>query len=347
MPDEYGFLTRRGFIKVLGGSAAAVGLMGRSGPSDAFGLGELFSSGPKPRQVTPYIMPNKDFYLVAVNPSFRPQVTPQTVEGNWALEMVGLSGSAQRYDWHQLMNTANHTVFKTFECIGNPVGGNLISNANWHVIPLKTLLSRLPGVNHAKSVMFRGLDDFYSSISIDRCLDDYAFIAVLMNGEPLPAKHGFPARVMLPDLYGMKQPRWLTRIALQKTSNTTSYWEERGWAGEVPVKIMSRLDPPGPVTADSQVEMTGAAYAGHRGVRGVEVSLDDGKHWTPCQIKHADRHDAWSTWSYTWTRPTAGQHNLTVRAIDGKGDMQTAKRQGTAPNGASGYDQLGVTVARS
>jgi len=345
MGDTHGFLTRRGFIRVLGGSAAAAVLAGRAGQADAFGLSGLFGSGSKPRHVTAYVTPNQDFYLVAVDPSFRPQVTPKSVQGNWQLEMAGLSGDVHRFAWQDLMKRANRTVVKTFECIGNSVGGDLISNARWHVIPLKALLRELSGVHSARSVMFRSLDNFYSSISIERCLDDYAFLALQMNGEPLPAKHGFPARVMLPDLYGMKQPRWLRRIELQHTADTTSYWEKRGWAGEVPVKTMSRLDPPGPVKAGSAVALTGVAYAGHRGVQAVEVSLDGGKHWVQCRLQHADTPDAWSLWRYQWSNPPAGDHKLMVRATDGRGRLQTAKRQGTYPNGASGYDELKLSVS--
>ncbi len=266
------------------------------------------------------------------------------MQGHWQLALKGLAGAPQYLDWHSLVNQANRTVIKTFECIGNPVGGNLISNAHWHVIPLKTLLNPLPGSKRAKSVMFRSLDDFYSSVSIERCLDDYAFLALRMNGAPLPAAHGFPARVLLPDLYGMKQPRWLTRIELLETAPTTSYWEQRGWGGEVPVKTMSRLDPPGPITADDPIEFTGIAYAGHRGVKGVEISLDDGQHWAQCQLLDSNRPDAWSLWRYRWNRPTSGHHALMVRAIDGHGQRQTAQRHSSFPAGASGYDRLSIDV---
>lgn len=343
MSDRHGFMTRRGFIKVASGSLAGA-LAAGSGSAAAFSLDGLFGGGSKQRHVTTYFTPNKDFYLVAVNTSFRPGFTPQSVHGQWHLEMVGLSGKVQRYDWKTLMGRANRTVVKTFECIGNPVGGNLISNARWHVIPLKSLLQRLDGIGDAHSVMFRSLDDFYSSISIGRCLDDYAFLALQMNGVPLPGAHGFPARVLLPDLYGMKQPRWLKRIELQETADTTSYWERRGWGGEVPVRTMSRLDPPGPVHAGKAVTLTGVAYAGHRGVRGVEVSLDGGKHWQPCRLEHPDHPDAWSLWRYDWPHPTGGSARLMVRAIDGKGQVQTAKQHGSFPDGATGYDELNVEV---
>lgn len=345
MNKDYGFLSRRGFIAGIGASAVGASLVGTSGRASAFSLGGMFGgSGPSTRHVTPYVTSRDDFYLVAVNKSFRPSVTPNNVAGNWHLQIDGLSGEPDRHAWHDLMQQADKSVFKTFECIGNQVGGDLIGNARWQVMPLKHLLRSLPGFDHAKSVMFRSLDNFYSSVSIDRAMDDYAFIALQMNGAPLPAKHGFPARVMLPDLYGMKQPRWLTQIALQETANTTSYWEERGWAGSVPVKTMSRLDPPGKIKAGQSVTLTGVAYAGHRGVRGVEVSLDGGHNWVKCRVEHANKPDAWSLWRYDWNKPTRGHHKLMVRAIDGNGQVQTAKQTGTYPNGASGYDHMAVSV---
>lgn len=347
MKDSHGFLTRRGFIGLLGASAGAALLEGTSQQAKAFSLSSLFGPELRPRRVTPYITPNNEFYLVAVDPAFRPQLTPRSVEDKWHLQVTGLSGETQRHDWHTLMNQANQTVLKTFECIGNRIGGNLIGNARWNVIPLKHFLMPLPGIQSARSVMFRGLDNFYSSISIDRCLDDYAFIAVKMNGEPLPAAHGFPARVILPDLYGMKQPRWLTRVELQGTAETTSYWEKRGWGGEIPVRTMSRLDPPGPVTDNHLATLTGIAYAGHRGIRAVEISLDGGTRWIPCQLQHGNRPDAWSLWSYEWRQPSVGRHQLMVRATDGDGKVQTANRQGAFPDGATGYDHLDVNVTRS
>jgi DMSO/TMAO reductase YedYZ molybdopterin-dependent catalytic subunit len=191
--------------------------------------------------------------------------------------------------------------------------------------------------------MFRGLDDFYSSVSVQRALDDHAFLALRMNGVPLPAAHGFPARVLLPDLYGMKQPRWLRSLSLQQTSETTSFWEKRGWAGEVPVKTMSRLDPRDELPAQA-ADLSGIAFAGQRGIRKVEVSLDDGKTWVECELTTPERRGVWSTWHYRWPHPGAGRYAVQVRATDGTGALQLARRQDSFPDGASGYDSRQVRV---
>ncbi len=335
-----GFASRRGFL--LAGAAMAVDFLPFS---RWFEQWRAVGKTPRPAQLTPFITPNKDFYLVAVDPSFRPRFDTRSVQTSWTLELGSVGGHSRSYRYDELLQRATRRVRHTFECIGNGVGGQLIGNAEWHVIPLKELLAEAQGgAAAAKSVMFTGLDDFYSSVSAARALDDYAFLALRMNGDPLPAGHGFPARVILPDLYGMKQPRWLRRIALQAEAQTTSYWEKRGWAGEVPVKTMSRLDPPGEVKAEERVALSGIAYAGRRGIAKVEISLDGGATWVECKLLNPQTPNVWSLWRYEWNKPSPARYTLEVRAIDGHGDLQTAHRQDAFPDGASGYDRKSVQV---
>lgn len=337
--SNQGFVSRRGFIRATAALGIAVLLPACSQEYQSLGY------RPSPRETT-FVTPNKDFYLVAVDPAYRPTVTPANVQTQWSLELVGLDGADKRLAYNELLARAQRSIFYTFECIGNSVGGQLIGNARWRVLPLRELLASAPGgLQSAQAAMFEGLDGFYSSVSIERATDDYAFIAVRMNEAPLPAAHGFPVRVILPDLYGMKQPRWLKRVALLKSSDTTSYWEKRGWAGEVPVKTMSRLDPHADLLKNVPATLTGIAFAGARGIRKVEVSLDDGQEWVACKLVTPRRANAWSQWRYDWRKPVPGTYALRVRATDGKGELQTAHRQSAFPDGASGYDRLQVAVA--
>ncbi len=333
-----GFLSRRGFIQVMAAGTALSLLNSCSPEQQALGF------RPERQRRTTFITPNEEFYLVAVDPSYRPPLNPDTVQQNWQLQLVGLDGKPHHVGYDELNDKASRVVPYTFECIGNQVGGNLIGNANWHVVPLKTYLSRAGLSSEVNSVIFEGLDDFYSSISIERATDDYAFIAMKMNGEPLPAGHGFPARVILPDLYGMKQPRWLRSITLLRGNETTSYWERRGWAGEVPVKTFSRLDPISELSAGKASQLSGCAFAGSRGIRSVEVSLDDGKSWKACHLETATQPHVWSLWSYQWENPPTGKHTIQVRATDATGQLQTARRTRSYPDGASGYHQETITI---
>jgi DMSO/TMAO reductase YedYZ molybdopterin-dependent catalytic subunit len=344
MPEKgegiQGFITRRGFIQVLAAGAAGAALGSCSPEQRALGF------RPEARPHTTFITPNEEFFLVAVDPAYRPPLDPATVGGNWQLELVGLDGDIHRTRYAELEERAERVVPYTFECIGNPVGGRLIGNAEWHVLPLKAYLAQARLSTEVKSVMFEGLDDFYSSVSIERASDDYAFIALKMNGEPLPAGHGFPARVILPDLYGMKQPRWLRRITLLSDADTTSYWERRGWAGEVPVKTFSRLDPMPGLVAAKPGRLTGTAFAGARGIRGVEVSLDDGRSWLPCRLDTPSQRHVWSLWSYEWKNPPAGRYDIQVRAIDSEGQVQSAERKRSYPDGASGYHRETIAISK-
>ena len=334
-----GFASRRGFLKIA--SAMALGLP----LPDWFQEWRALGKRPKAARVTPFITSNDDFYLVAVDPDFRPAFDAKSVQSQWMLALHGADGKSRAYGYEELLARAKRKIHYTFECIGNGVGGQLIGNAEWHVIPLRELLAEAPGgATPAKSVMFNGLDDFYSSVSAERALDDYAFLALRMNGEPLPAAHGFPARVILPDLYGMKQPRWLRGIALQTTADTTSYWEKRGWAGEVPIKTMSRLDPREDVAAGSPLELTGIAFAGERGVARVEVSLDGGTSWVNCELVTPTTAGVWSLWRYDWKAPTPARYTLEVRATDSRDGVQTARRQEPSPDGASGYDEESLRI---
>jgi len=334
-----GYLSRRGFIEVMAAGAVST-LLGSCSPEQ-----QALGFRPERQRRTSFITPNEQFFLVAVDPDYRPPVDPNTVHDNWALELVGQDGRILRAGYAELNDRASRVIPYTFECIGNPVGGNLIGNANWHVLPLKTFLGWAGLSSETKSVMFEGLDDFYSSVSIERATDDYAFIAMKMNGESLPAGHGFPARVILPDLYGMKQPRWLRRITLLGDSDTTSYWERRGWAGEVPVKTFSRLDPLPPMEAGKKGQFTGTAFAGERGIRLVEVSLDAGETWQACNLETPTRSHVWSLWSYQWKNPPPGKHTIQVRATDDTGERQTALRARSYPDGASGYHRETFDVA--
>lgn len=329
-------MSRRTFVRAMSASAVAVLTTNCSLGQKNVGF------HPAAKESTPFVTDNEEFFVVAVDPTYRPAIDPQNVLVKWHLDLVGLDGISTPVGYDELSLWAKRKTFYTLECIGNPVGGQLIGNALWDVIPLRELLRRASGgIPGTRAVHFEGLDGFYSSVSLERAIDDYAVLAIRMNGLPLPGAHGFPVRVLLPDLYGKKQPRWLKRISLSEDPRTSSYWEERGWAGEVPVKTTSRFDLRGQLPAGRSVEISGVAYAGRRGIRKVEVSVDNDE-WVACTLLGNTSPNVWSPWRYQWENPSAGRHTLFVRAADGTGRVQIRHRQGSFPDGASGYHKIEI-----
>jgi DMSO/TMAO reductase YedYZ molybdopterin-dependent catalytic subunit len=181
---------------------------------------------------------------------------------------------------------------------------------------------------------------------MDRAMRGDVMIAHKMNGVPLPAGHGFPARAIVPGHYGMKSVQWLTEIEAVPYDHK-GYYQQKGWTEDAIVKTMSRIDVPGHGTTVQglQQKVEGIAFAGLRGISHVEISTDGGDHWAPANVAAPLSPYAWSFWSYDWTVATPGRHTLIVRATDGSGSLQTSVEQEPAPDGASGLQEITVTVA--
>lgn len=297
--------------------------------------------------LTTFITPNEDFFLVRIDGRFDPGLDINSVESAWSLSLSGFGGRQQQLRYSDLRNLRAVDFLRTIECIHNPVGGRFIGNAQWQGAPLKDVLEPiLPAERSGYVVMFRALDGFFSSVSIERCLSDDSFLAYEMNGVPLPSKHGFPVRVLLPDLYGMKQPRWISEIALVEGTETTGFYEQLGMASEVAIKTTTRIDqPPQQRIVDGVPSLLrGIAFAGARGISRIEISLDDGMSWQDCELVEGGEPGVWAIWTYDWEFPTAGKHRLMARSTDRAGNVQTSVAQGVEPDGASGYHKVSVHV---
>jgi hypothetical protein len=172
-----------------------------------------------------------------------------------------------------------------------------------------------------------------------------ALVAIGMNGEPLPVEHGFPARLVVPGLYGYTSAtKWVTQLELTTFDAYDAYWLQRGWAQIAPIKTMSRIDSPrGLATVDAgTVPIGGVAWAIHRGISAVEVKIDDGD-WQPAQLGAVPGEDTWRQWTFPW-EATSGRHTIAVRATDGTGEVQTDQRAEPIPDGASGWHSIVVMV---
>ncbi|HET6948410.1 MAG TPA: molybdopterin-dependent oxidoreductase [bacterium] len=287
------------------------------------------------------ITPNDRFYVVSKNP---PGFDPELDTERWSLEIAGLVGRPVKLSYAQLRALPAVEQVQTLECISNEVGGDLISNARWKGVRLRDVLQQAGGPGtRAVKVAFRCADGYTESIPIADALNPSTVLAYEMNGEPLPAAHGRPVRLLVPGLFGMKNPKWITRIEVVDY-DFQGYWERSGWSDEAVVKTMSKFTTLPRTARLEEVPLGGVAYGGDRGVREVEVSTDGGKTWQRADVKAPVGPFTWVLWAALWKPTARGEYTLKVRAKDGGGVVQIAKDTRTLPDGASGYHTLRVRV---
>lgn len=295
--------------------------------------------GRQARGPTKPITPNDEFYVT----SYR---SPPTVRlNNWSLSLKGLVERPFTFTYEQLREKGAVARVVTLECVGNSIGGESISTAEWSGVPLRSLLEESGISAQAYDVVFRGADGFTDSIKVDRAMLGDVILAHTMNGVPLPEGHGFPVRAIVPGYYGMKSVQWLTEIEVV-AHDYKGYYPQKGWTEEALVKTMSRIDVPGHgnTLRGPQQRVEGIAFAGIRGIRKVEISMNGGNSWNPAILAAPLSPYAWVFWSYDWTVPAPGRYALSIRATDGTGSLQTSTEQEPSPDGASGLHEITVTV---
>lgn len=292
---------------------------------------------------TSAITPNDEFYRVSKN-----FVDPENNRGvDWSIAVSGQVDQPGDWSYQQLADLGFDHSISTMLCISYQVGGDLIGTAEWSGIPLAVALDAMGA--QGDFVHFYGADDYDTSVPMERCRHEQAFLVWGMNGEPLPRNHGAPVRAIIPGLYGMKSVKWLTGIEVTDDNND-GYWEQRGWSKTAVAKPMSRIDYPR--RDDSLIEGTvvvrGIAFGGDVGVATVEVSTDDGETWQEARITEEPNPDgvAWSLWQYDWPAE-AGQHTLVVRMVGKDGSVQTDETASPIPDGASGWHKVDVFVNRA
>ena len=290
---------------------------------------------------TPFITPNDDFYRIDTALSF-----PRIDLDSWTVRVHGMVDREISITYEQLlaMPMVERTV--TLACVSNEVGGNLIGNAVWQGVLLADVLAEAGVQEGAEQVFSRSVDGFTCGFPVAAALDGRdCLIAIGMNGEALPLAHGFPARLVVPGLYGyVSATKWLKEIELTTWDAEEGYWVPRGWSREAPIKTQSRIDVPrrGDDVNAGRVAVAGVAWAQHRGVAKVEVRVDDGP-WQEARLGDDGGDDAWRQWVYEWDA-TEGDHRLQVRATDRDGETQTEEVAPPAPNGATGYHTRRVKV---
>ena len=352
---------RRRFL-VLAGAAGALGvasgvagwlLDGRARAADVRAALRLPAparpAGPVPPDadleipgLTPLFVPNEDFYRI--DTALR---VPVVDLADWRLEVRGLVDRPFSLTYDELLELPQIEADVTLACVSNEVGGYLVGNARWQGVPLRPLLERAGLQDGATQIIGRSVDGFTAGFPTVTALDvEEAMVAVGMNGEPLPLDHGFPARLVVPGLYGyVSATKWLSAIELTSFDDVDGYWIPRGWAKEGPIKTQARIDVPrtGRRVTAGPTPIAGVAWAPTRGIERVEVRIDGGQ-WQVAELAAPLDVDAWRQWFYIW-QATPGEHLVEARATDGLGEVQTDERTPVAPDGASGYPRMRVVVA--
>jgi DMSO/TMAO reductase YedYZ molybdopterin-dependent catalytic subunit len=293
------------------------------------------------RGLTPEVTPNRFHYTVDES-----IIDPDVDQGSWRLRVDGLVGRPLQLGYGELLAMPAVEQYVTLQCISNFVGGDLVGTAKWTGVPLRAVLERAGGVApRAVRVVFHAVGGYSDSLPVAKALDPATVVAYGMNDRSLPRAHGFPARIIAPGIYGMKNVKWLQRIEVVDY-DYRGYWQRSdGWDNIALIKTASRIDVPAALSAvEGETVVAGVAWAGDRGIRRVEVSLDGGRTWTPAVLRRQLAPAAWRQWRLPWRPGGAGRVTLRVRAVDGRGDLQIARQQPPHPSGASGYHQVDVIV---
>jgi DMSO/TMAO reductase YedYZ molybdopterin-dependent catalytic subunit len=295
--------------------------------------------------ITPLVVPNADFYRIDTA-----LVTPSVNLSTWNLRVHGMVDTEVTLTFDQLVELPLIEQYVTIACVSNEVGGNLVGNAKWTGVRLTDVLDMAGVHTEATQIVPRSVDGWTAGFPTawvtapDR--DREALVAVKMNDEPLPAAHGFPARLIVPGLYGyVSATKWLSDIELTTLEAFDAYWVPRGWAKEAPILTQSRIDVPASNASigAGPVAVAGVAWAPDRGISRVEVRVGDGD-WQNATIATPIGPQTWVQWKWTW-QATPGEHVIAVRATDGAGEVQTDQRTPPDPDGARGYHTIGVRVA--
>jgi DMSO/TMAO reductase YedYZ molybdopterin-dependent catalytic subunit len=307
-----------------------------SGPSSSAGTNpDLGKSG------VPWVSPNDGFYRVDTALAL-PQLDP----GSWSLRVHGMVDREITLNYEQLLARPLIERWITLCCVSNEVGGDLIGNARWLGARLADLL-REAGVHpDADQLVFSSSDGMTIGSPTAVVMDGRdALIAVGMNGVPLPIAHGFPARIVVPGLYGyVSACKWVVDVEATTFQRSRAYWVEGGWAAQTDIKLESRIDTPrsgAMLTVGRQVPIAGVAWDQHVGVSAVEVQVDDGP-WQAARLAPVPSTDTWRQWVLPWTPPRAASYVLRVRASDAAGTAQTAQPQQPFPSGATGLHSITV-----
>ena len=291
--------------------------------------------------LSPFVTSNTSFYRVDTA-----LVLPQVDPSSWQLRIHGMVDREITLTFEELLKRPLIEDYVTLCCVSDPVGGPYIGNAKWLGASLAGVLREAGIKAGADQLLCTSVDGFTSGTPVQTVMDGRdALLAVAMNGQPLPIAHGFPARMVVPGLYGyVSATKWVTDINVTTFAGNYAYWAQRGWSQLAPIKTECRIDVPNGQNniRAGNTAVAGVAWAQHKGIEAVHVRVDQGP-WNQARLAAVPGIDSWRQWVWEWDA-TPGQHVLEARATDETGYTQTSFQAQPEPNGASGYPNLSVTV---
>lgn len=297
------------------------------------------------------ITPVDKFYSVTKN-----VVDPEINRDLWRLEIAGHVNSPQTYSFDDLQGFEQVDQETTLMCISNRIGAGLFSNANWRGVRMRDLIEASGLKDGAYEVVLHGADAYSDTFDIEKAMSDETLVVYEINGEPLPRKHGYPVRVIVPGRYGEKNVKWVTRIDVA-TEDVQGFYESQGWGPDFQPRTRSDIFAPSArrlregvfelrdqVIRGQAVTIKGRAFSPGNGISAVEVSTDDGETWDPADIFYPGTIWTWAQWSFEWTPSEPGEYVIIPRCVDGNGVPQDGEVIGIIPQGASGYQRTTATV---
>ncbi|WP_433556982.1 molybdopterin-dependent oxidoreductase [Pseudonocardia xinjiangensis] len=297
-----------------------------------------------PQLGTPtFLTGNPDFYRIDV--ALR---IPQQTAEQWSMRIHGMVDKeiVLRFDDLFARPLVERTI--TMTCVSNPVGGNLISTANFVGVDLRDILLEAGVRPGADQLFSTSVDGFTVGTPTSVVMEEGrgAMLAIGMNGEALPPEHGFPVRMVVPGLYGyVSATKWISDMEVTTFDAGQSYWVDRGWAVQGPIKTEARIDVPnGYATVPAgRVTVAGIAWSQPTGIGKVEVRMDGGA-WQPAELATDVSGDTWRMWR-TDFQLAPGSHTVQARATDAAGRTQTEASADVVPDGATGWPATIFSVA--
>jgi len=339
-----------GALTGVGGVVLSRLLSSVAGDRDAFELPRVdVGAPPVPPTVQPkgvalpsFVTSNADFYRIDTA-----LTVPQLSRSDWQLKIHGMVDREITYRFEDLERFEVVEKLVTLTCVSNPVGGELIGNASWTGYRVRDLLADAGVHEDADMVLSMSIDGFTAGTPVEVLTDGRdSLLAIGMNGEPLPTEHGYPARLVVPGLYGyVSATKWVVDLEMTRFDRAEAYWTRLGWSPRGPIKTQSRVDVPrtGRDVARGPVTFGGVAWAQNRGVRAVEVRIDEGD-WQPAELGASYSNETWRLWSFAWQATEPGLHTVTVRATDNTGAVQTSEPADVLPDGATGWHTVSFAV---